>query len=72
MNHQSTLKAIRLNGEAQNVAAQTIAELLAELKMPTVGVAVARNGAVVRRAEHASTSIEANDDIEIIRAVQGG
>lgn len=63
---------IKLNGEEKEVAAQSVAELLKETEAPEIGVAVAKNGAVVRRAEHASTPIADGDDIEIIRAVQGG
>lgn len=63
---------IKLNGGEKIVKARTVAELLQEINAPEIGVAVARNGAVVRRAEHASTRLEANDEIEIIRAVQGG
>lgn len=63
---------IKLNGEEKTVSAQTIAELLRALDAPESGVAVARNGKVVRRAEHGSTPIVAGDEIEIIRAVQGG
>jgi sulfur carrier protein len=63
---------ITLNGEAKEVAANTVAELLRELKSPESGIAVARNGEVVRRANLESTLLHENDDIEIIRAVQGG
>ena len=63
---------IKLNGEEKEVAARTVAELLRETEAPEIGVAVARNGAVVRRAEQQSTPIVEGDDIEIIRAVQGG
>jgi sulfur carrier protein len=63
---------ITLNGEAREVAARTVAELLAETGAPQIGVAVAKNGAVVRRAEHTSTPVNDGDVIEIIRAVQGG
>jgi thiamine biosynthesis protein ThiS len=45
---------------------------LREQNAPNVGVAVALNGAVVRRAEHEATPVNENDEIEIIRAVQGG
>jgi sulfur carrier protein len=63
---------IKLNGEEKEIAAQTIAELLRESNAPAIGVAVAQNGKVVRRAEHGSTPIAEGDEIEIIRAVQGG
>ncbi len=72
MTPESTSRTIRLNGEIKSTRAATIAELLHELQMPAVGVAVAQNGAVVRRAEHEGALIHENDDIEIIRAVQGG
>lgn len=63
---------VKLNGQEQEITAQTIAELLRELNAPEIGVAVAQNGKVVRRADHGSTPITEGDDIEIIRAVQGG
>jgi sulfur carrier protein len=63
---------IRLNGEEKKVEAQIVAQLLQELNAPEIGIAVARNGAVVRRADHASTPVQDGDEIEIIRAVQGG
>ena len=63
---------IRLNGANKETQSRTIAELLAELQTPQTGVAVALNGAVVRRAEHQNTPLKDGDEIEIIRAVQGG
>ena len=63
---------IKLNGQEKEITSQTIAELLRETNAPEIGIAVARNGKVVRRAEHGSTPIVENDEIEIIRAVQGG
>ena len=63
---------IQLNGEKHETTARTVAELLVELNAPQTGVAVALNGAVVRRAEHQNTPLEDGDAVEIIRAVQGG
>lgn len=63
---------IQLNGENKETVAQTIAELLRELNAPESGVAVAHNGAVVRRAEWENTRVKDGDEIEVIRAVQGG
>ncbi len=63
---------IKLNGEYAQTEAHTVAALLREQNAPLLGVAVARNGAVVRRAEHEATLLNENDEIEIIRAVQGG
>jgi thiamine biosynthesis protein ThiS len=63
---------IKLNGELGQTEARTVAALLREQNAPTIGVAVALNGAVVRRAEHEATPLKENDEVEIIRAVQGG
>lgn len=63
---------IQLNGEWKETSSQTIAELLRELNAPDSGVAVALNGVVVRRGEWENASLKESDEIEIIRAVQGG
>ena len=63
---------IQLNGEIKEISARTVAELLREMDAPDSGVAVAQNGAVVRRAEWESAPLKEDDEIEIIRAVQGG
>ena len=63
---------ITLNGENKETQARTIAELLKELDAPETGVAVALNGAVARRAEHENTLLREGDEVEVIRAVQGG
>jgi len=64
---------IRINGSAEPLGARTVAELIAA-KSDTQGrgVAVALNGAVVRRADWAATPLKAGDVIEIVRAMQGG
>ena len=63
---------IKLNGEYSGTAARTVAELLRELDAPSLGTAVALNGQVVRKAEHEQTALQEYDEIELIRAVQGG
>lgn len=63
---------IKLNGEVTSTRSRNVAELLRETNAPQIGVAVAINSAVVRRAEHETTLLQENDEIEIIRAVQGG
>ncbi|HSX66222.1 sulfur carrier protein ThiS [Nocardioides sp.] len=59
-----------INGSPQALTAgTTVADLL-----PTDprGHAVARNGTVVLRADHATTPLTEGDVIEIVAAVQGG
>ncbi len=63
---------ITLNGEARETAATTIAQLLAELRFEPTSLAVAVNQNVVRRADFGAHQLKAGDQIEIIRAVQGG
>ena len=72
MSQTQASRIIRVNGETKTTGATTVAELLIELQAPQIGVAVARNGVVVRRGEQQSTLIAEGDEIEIIRAVQGG
>jgi sulfur carrier protein len=63
-----------INGVETEVAVGTIAELLVERGIdPQVRfLAVAVNGAVVRRAEWADQALASGDSIEIVRPLQGG
>ena len=63
---------ITLNGEDKETQAQTVAMLLREMDAPVVGTAVAVNGRVVRRAEQEECELQNGDEVELIRAVQGG
>ena len=65
---------LRINGAEAEVAVATIAELLAEQGIdPTARfLAVAVNGAVVRRAEWPMAALSAGDTVEIVRPFQGG
>lgn len=63
---------ITLNGQTRQTDAATIAQLLSELQFEPTSLAVAANGSVVRRADFGAHELKAGDQIEIIRAVQGG
>ena len=65
---------LRINGAETEVAVATIAELLAEQGIDPKArfLAVAVNGAVVRRAEWPMAALTAGDTIEIVRPFQGG
>ena len=65
---------IRINGESEPLAAATIEALLAEKAVDTGqrGIAVALNGAVVPRAAWRDTPLRPGDNVEIVRARQGG
>jgi sulfur carrier protein len=65
---------LRINGTEAELAATTIAELLAEQGIDPKArfLAVALNGAVVRRAEWQAAALAAGDNVEIVRPFQGG
>jgi len=50
----------------------SIAELLAQQRIATEGIAVARNDRVVPRSCWETTTLEPDDRITVIRAVCGG
>ena len=64
---------LRINGKDAELAATTIAELLAEQGIDPKArfLAVALNGAVVR-AEWQAAALAAGDNVEIVRPFQGG
>ncbi|SDD26145.1 sulfur carrier protein ThiS [Actinokineospora iranica] len=64
---------IEVNGEQHEVAeGATVADVLAALTLPASGIAVALDGEVVPRAEHAETPVPAGAALEVLTAVQGG
>ena len=68
---------VTVNGEHRQTASATVADLWCEetadlnLESPK-GYAIALNGAVVRRDSWAATPLNDGDEVEIIRAMQGG
>ena len=71
---QGKEKTIRVNGESEPLAADTLAALLVEKAVDTAqrGIAVALNGSVVPRSAWAATPLKPGDSVEIVRARQGG
>ena len=64
---------ISINGQPQTVAsAQTVSELLTELQLAGKRIAVERNGEVVPKSLHTTTTLADGDRFEIIVAVGGG
>lgn len=85
MTEEPPLPEITVNGAGRSVTSGTsVADLVSELTGRSIasdghatdgtrlGVAVARNAAVVPRSRWSSTPLAAGDDIEIVTAVQGG
>lgn len=65
---------IRVNGEDRRLQVATVMELLrAEGVDPgRRGVAVALNGAVVRRADWSAATLAPGDEVEIVKPFAGG
>ncbi|MFC5286920.1 sulfur carrier protein ThiS [Actinokineospora guangxiensis] len=64
---------IAVNGVDREVAdGATVAAVLAGLGLPSAGVAVAVDGAVVPRAAHATAVVAPGAVLEVLTAVQGG
>jgi sulfur carrier protein len=64
---------IVVNGEKQTVTEDiNIKEMIVELDYRTEGFAVALNGTFVALKAYETTTIKANDSVEILSPVQGG
>lgn len=64
---------IVLNGSPQSVSFDsTVADLLKQCGLDRNGVAVAVDGRVVPRTQHAHARVEAGQRVEVVQAVGGG
>jgi thiazole synthase len=63
---------ITLNGEERQVAAGTLADLIAELELEPNRVAALFNNEVAPRADWPSTTLADGDEIEFVTLVGGG
>ncbi len=65
---------LRVNGVEDEIAASTVAELLTlrGIDPKAKFLAIAVNGAVVRRAEWPARALAPGDDVEIVRPFSGG
>ena len=65
---------LTVNGVDEEVAATTVAQLLADRGIDPGArfLAVALNGAVVRRTEWPAAALKPGDAVEIVRPWQGG
>ncbi len=64
---------LTINGELREIKnSQNLAELVKELEIEAPNFAMALNQQVVPRSKYDSTSIQENDQVEIVHAVGGG
>lgn len=65
--------SITLNGETRNVSgAMSVANLLRELGLKPVKIAVERNLAIVPRSTYGEVMVEDGDRLEIVHFIGGG
>lgn len=60
------------NGEEKKVAAQNLEQLLFELNLGDIKVAIELNQEIIQKAKYSSTKISNGDSIEIVHFVGGG
>ena len=64
---------ITVNGESRHMkAGSTLTDLLRELGLNSLQVAIERNREVVPRAQHPTTQLADHDALEIVTFVGGG
>jgi sulfur carrier protein len=67
------MTTVTLNGEPRELPEGATVEMaVRELGAPERGVAVAVDGEVVPRGDWASTRVRDGQELEVLRAVQGG
>jgi sulfur carrier protein len=74
MARASETARICVNGHDMPLGATTVADFLAQqaVDVGPRGIAVALNGSVVPRSAWRDTALKPGDNIEIVRAMQGG
>jgi sulfur carrier protein len=74
MAQPSETSRIWVNGQDLPLGASTVADFLAQqaVEIGQRGIAIALNGSVVPRSAWGVTALKAGDNIEIVRAMQGG
>ena len=67
-------RSIKVNGDARRVRAETVEQLLDELQVrpERSGIAIALNGSIVPRSDWQRCTLNADDLVEIVGAMQGG
>ncbi len=60
------------NGEEKKVAAQNLEQLLSELNLGDIKVAIELNQEIIQKAKYSSTKLSDGDSIEIVHFVGGG
>jgi sulfur carrier protein len=71
--HDITIMQITVNDQPTEIPeACSIVDLLSQLHLPGTRVAVEVNRTLVRRVDHAATSLQSGDKVEVVTLVGGG
>ncbi|MDR1453233.1 MAG: sulfur carrier protein ThiS [Candidatus Margulisbacteria bacterium] len=63
---------IILNGQAAEISAQNVQDLVAELKLDNIALVAEHNGSILQKADWAKTRLQENDRVELIKFCGGG
>jgi sulfur carrier protein len=63
---------VKINGEQLDKAGKTVAEMLAEMNISELRVAVEINEVIVPKASYSDTVLKDGDTVEVVRFVGGG
>jgi thiamine biosynthesis protein ThiS len=69
---ENTTMHVFLNGQREEIRAQTVADLITELGLVPEMTLVEHNGTALLRKQWGSTSLSGDDRLEILRVAAGG
>ena len=69
---EKTANMVKINGNEEDCAGQTVADYLRNTTYNPQRIAVERNGEIVPKAEYDKTILQDEDTVEIVSFVGGG
>jgi sulfur carrier protein len=63
---------VTINGDSRDITAQTMAELVAQLRLDIRQIAVEHNGAIIARSGFAGCALQNGDVLELVSFIGGG
>ena len=72
MTHAPVTMTVRINSEAHETAAETVADLVSSLGQPPEMLLIEHNGIALTRSEWRSSRLADGDRLEVLRVAAGG
>jgi thiamine biosynthesis protein ThiS len=63
---------ITLNGQAREISAVNVQDLVAELKLDNIALVAEHNGVILRKEDWTKITLAENDQLELIKFCGGG